>query len=158
MQEERTAGLAADRLRNAGYEVTSRRRRLLRGTDIRIRMLTGDSRSTAEVIARRLAIDDVQTEVLRAQDRSREVAKAHAARALAQADLGIPMGTGTDVAYGKRCCYVGQRRPPRNRTRSPVERKEICGTSVRICSSLCERRACCAISCGSTLSDVRGCC
>jgi Cu+-exporting ATPase len=78
---------------------------------IRIVMLSGDSRGTAEAVARRLGIDEVEAEVLpqrkgevvrRLQAEGRIVAMAgdgvNDAPALAQAQVGIAMGTGADVA------------------------------------------------------------
>jgi len=85
--------------------------RALREEGIRVVMLTGDSRVTADAVARKLGIDDVVAEVLpdqkasavkKFQDEGRFVGMAgdgiNDAPALAQAQIGIAMGTGADVA------------------------------------------------------------
>lgn len=103
------AGLVsvADPIRSSTPEAI----RLLHEDGLRIIMLTGDSRTTAEAVARQLGIDEVIAEVLpqqkyaavkQFQDRGHIVAMAgdgiNDAPALARAQVGIAMGTGTDIA------------------------------------------------------------
>ena len=83
----------------------------LKAAGLRLVMMTGDNRTTAEAVARRLGIDDVQAEVL-PQDKAAVVERLRAegrivamagdgvndAPALAAADVGVAMGAGSDVA------------------------------------------------------------
>ncbi|MBX5011043.1 copper-translocating P-type ATPase [Rhizobium lentis] len=85
--------------------------RSLKEENIRVVMLTGDNRTTAQAVARRLGIDDVEAEIL-PEDKGKVVARLRSegrvvamagdgvndAPALAAADVGVAMGTGTDVA------------------------------------------------------------
>lgn len=105
----RAAGFVAvaDPIKDSAAEAIA----ALHSEGIRVVMLTGDSRLTAEAVARKLGIDEVVAEVLptqkadtikRFQADGRAVAMAgdgiNDAPALAQAEVGIAMGTGTDVA------------------------------------------------------------
>src|SRR5262249_8713680 len=107
--EGRVAGLlgVADPIKASTPEAI----RPLRDEGVRVVMLTGDSRTTAEAVARTLGIEHVEAEVLpeqkiavvqRLQAEEHVVAMAgdgiNDAPALAQAHVGIAMGTGTDVA------------------------------------------------------------
>ncbi|PTQ87612.1 heavy metal translocating P-type ATPase [Nitrosomonas ureae] len=104
-----TAGIVA--IADPVKESTSAAIDALHADGIRIVMLTGDNRITAEAVARQLGIDEVEAEVLpdqkaaivmRLREQGRVVAMAgdgvNDAPALATADVGIAMGTGTDVA------------------------------------------------------------
>jgi len=107
--DSRAVGLvaAADPVKTSAPEAL----KALKDTGLRIVMVTGDNRRTADAVARRLAIDHVEAEVLpeskktiveSLQAQRRLVAMAgdgvNDAPALAQAHVGIAMGTGTDVA------------------------------------------------------------
>ncbi len=105
----RPAGLlgVADPIKDSAADAASD----LKRDGLRVIMVTGDSRTTALAVARRLGLDEVRAEVLpdqkakeieRLQAERRVVAMAgdgiNDAPALSQAQVGIAMGTGTDVA------------------------------------------------------------
>ena len=83
----------------------------LRNAGVRVVMLTGDNRTTAQAVARKLGIEEVEAEIL-PEDKGKVVARlrkegrivamagdgVNDAPALAAADVGVAMGTGTDVA------------------------------------------------------------
>ncbi len=105
----RAAGVIA--IADPVKETTPAALRALREAGIKVIMLTGDNRTTAQAIARRLDIADVEADVLpdqksavvtRLREQGRIVAMAgdgvNDAPALAAADVGIAMGSGTDVA------------------------------------------------------------
>ena len=107
--DEKASGLigVADPIKDTTFEAVKQ----LHEEGIRIVMLTGDNRATAEAVSKKLGIDEVISEVLpdqkaeavkRLQDEGRTVAMAgdgvNDAPALAQAHVGIAMGTGADVA------------------------------------------------------------
>ncbi|MCC7283985.1 MAG: cadmium-translocating P-type ATPase [Acetobacteraceae bacterium] len=103
------AGLVAvaDPVKDGAAEAVAR----MRAEQVRVVMLTGDSRTTAQAIARRLGIEEVIAEVepdekqrvvTRLKAEGRHVAMVgdgvNDAPALAAADIGIAMGTGSDIA------------------------------------------------------------
>jgi Cu2+-exporting ATPase len=109
LEGERVLGAvsAEDEIRPESFEAVAR----LHAMGLRVAMITGDAESVAESVGRRLEIDEIAAQVLpadkasavkRFQDRGLRVAMVgdgvNDAPALAQADVGIAIGAGTDVA------------------------------------------------------------
>jgi len=107
--DQRAAGFftVADPVKESSLEAVSR----LREAGLKVIMLTGDNRLTAEAVGAKLGIDEIHAEVLpedkenlvrKLQGEGRKVAMAgdgiNDAPALARADIGIAMGGGTDIA------------------------------------------------------------
>ncbi|HET9355124.1 MAG TPA: copper-translocating P-type ATPase [Sphingomicrobium sp.] len=107
--DDKLAGLVvvADPIKDSAAEAVAE----LQRNGVHVVMMTGDNRRTAEAVARRIGVDEVMAEVLPDQKQAhveelrrqgRRVAMAgdgiNDAPALAAADVGIAMGTGTDVA------------------------------------------------------------
>jgi Cu+-exporting ATPase len=107
--DNKPAGLigVADQIKSTTHEAIN----ALHHEGVRLILVTGDNKTTAQAVARKLGIDDVRAEVLpdqkvdvvkRLQAEGRTVAMAgdgiNDAPALAQAHVGIAMGSGTDVA------------------------------------------------------------
>lgn len=108
----------------------------LRGEGLRIVMLTGDNRTTAQAVAAKLKITEVEADVLpdqknaivrRLMSEGRIVAMAgdgvNDAPALAEADVGIAMGAGTDVAMQSASLTL-VKGPCRNRARPSFESRD----------------------------------
>jgi Cu+-exporting ATPase len=120
---------------------------LLRAEGVRVIIVTGDNRATAETVAHKLGIEWIEAEVQpeqkveivkRINAEGHSVAMAgdgiNDASALAQADVGIAMGTGTDVAMesaGVTLVHGDLRGIARSRRLSGVR----CATSATTCSS-----------------------
>ncbi len=120
--DNRTLGLiaVADRIRPTAKSAVA----ALHDLDVRVLLLTGDSRATAEAVARMLGIDDVRAEVLpgdkaaevkRLEEGGRRVAMVgdgvNDAPALAAASVGIAIGAGTDVAIETACVILMKDNP-----------------------------------------------
>ena len=145
--------------------------RALQAEGLQVVMLTGDSRVTAQAVARTLGLDEVIAEVLpeqkaevirRLQGEGHIVAMAgdgvNDAPALAQAQVGIAMGTGTDVAMesagitlvkGDLRGIVRARRLSRAR-RCATSARTWSGRSSTTCSACPSPRACCTRRSGSS--------
>ena len=128
------AGLVgvADPIKSTTPEALTR----LREEGLQIVIATGDNRTTAEAVAAKLGVEAVEAEVLpeeklnivrRLKSQGHIVAMAgdgiNDAPALAEANVGIAMGAGTDVAMESADATLIQRRPAGNRPLPPAERR-----------------------------------
>ncbi len=170
--DRRAAGLiaVADPIKESTREAID----ALRAEGLRLVMLTGDSRATASAVASQLGLQEIEAEVRpeqknavirRLQEQGRVVAMAgdgvNDAPALAQADVGIAMGTGTDVAMqsasvtlvkGDLRGIVRARRLSRATMRNI--RQNCSSRSFTMASGCRSRLACCILSSGLLLSPM----
>jgi Cu+-exporting ATPase len=143
--DSRAAGLVAvaDPIKASTPEAL----KALKESGLHIVMVTGDNRRTAEAVGRKLGIGQVEAEVLpedkksiveRMQKQGRRVAMAgdgvNDAPALAQADVGIAMGTGTDVAIESADITLVKAISAASSAHASSAARR-CGTSARISSS-----------------------
>ncbi len=132
--DNQAAGLlgVADPVKSTAAEAI----RELHAEGIRVVMITGDNPRTAAAVAANLGVDSFEAEVMPGQKAEKvkalqaagaKVAMAgdgvNDAPALAQADIGIAMGTGADIAMESAVRHARQRRPPRHRPRPPPQRR-----------------------------------
>jgi hypothetical protein len=115
-------------------------------------MLTGDNRTTAQAVAARLGITEVEAEVLpeqkhaivrRLRNEGRAVAMAgdgvNDAPALAEADIGVAMGTGTEIRWSKAILPASRALAPCRAQRCTISGK-ICCSPLSITSWACRSR------------------
>ena len=142
--------------------------RLLQADGLTIVMLTGDNETTARAVATTLGIDQLFAGVLpdqkrdvvrRLQQQGRSVAMAgdgvNDAPALAEAAVGIAMGTGTDVAIESAAVTLVRRRPARDRARATAQPGDDEEHQTEPVPGVRLQRGGCADRGGRALSDHR---